>query len=370
VPKSLGYSETLKRRVRLGNFQDQAKSTWAKILEAIDRQDAEDAAALAAYAVDETKIHCDVMAQWRADLRAFLKDEGVTLEDLAKVEDRILNVLVLPDGSQFDIPRLWNEFLQLILQLQGEVHRAEWDRARATMVTARELWRRISDRDVDWCCGVMNEVVVRLGEGAVPAMYNRIIGPLFSWRYDKFDISKADWEKECLPTLLYVAIEAMRAYLSTPWRDGSPLELLEYEDRWVLRFDPCGSGGRSIRGDWIENTPSRMEPPYNFKVIENAYDWTDRKKGVCVYCNHCQVLMEHMPMDKFGYPLRVVEPPIYPDKARDDTRQKCQWTMYKDPTTAPEEIYERCGRKKTTEFGSRAQGPTGETVHTGFLGVG
>jgi hypothetical protein len=113
-----------------------------------------------------------------------------------------------------------------------------------------------------------------------------------------------------------------------------------------MRFDPCGTGGRALRGDWIEDTPSRAEPPYGFSIIEGAYDWTDGMKGVCAYCNHCQVLMEHMPMDAFGYPLRVVEPPLYPDDDRGEGRQKCQWTMYKDPTAAPESVYERCGRTK------------------------
>ena len=56
--------------------------------------------------------------------------------------------------------------------------------------------------------------------------------------------------------------------------------------------------------------------------------------------------MEHMPMDKFGYPLRVVEPPQYPDGFGAD-RQRCQWTIYKDPRKVPEEIYARAGRKKT-----------------------
>jgi hypothetical protein len=367
---SVGYSERLGRRIRLGDPADQARSTWAKILEAIDRSDATDAAALAAYAVDETKIHCDVMAQWRADLRTFLVGRGVAPEELADADRRILALLDLPDGSPFDVPRLWNDYLELILRLQGEAHRCEWAAARATVDEAREAWRRITDRDVDWCCGVMNEVVERFGEEAVPAMWDAIIGPLFDWRYDKFDVSKADWETEILPTLLYVALEAMRAYLSTAWRDGSPLELVEHDDRWVLRFDPCGSGGRFVRGDWVEGTPSRLEPPFRFRRIEGAYDWTDGKAGVCVYCNHCQVLLEHMPMDKFGYPVRVIEPPIYPDDERGETRQRCQWTMYKDPTAVPDEIYERCGREKPAVFGSAALGTEGEAAHTGFLGGG
>jgi hypothetical protein len=29
--------------------------------------------------------------------------------------------------------------------------------------------------------------------------------------------------------------------------------------------------------------------------------------------------------------------------------------MYKDPTAVPDEVYERCGRTKPSEFGSAAQ---------------
>jgi len=81
-------------------------------------------------------------------------------------------------------------------------------------------------------------------------------------------------------------------------------------------------------------------------------------------------------MDRFGYPVRVVEPPLYPvrdgvrvDDASDD-RQRCSWTMYKDPTTVPEEIYERAGRTKPTVFGSATTASDDDGRHTAFLGGG
>jgi hypothetical protein len=62
-------------------------------------------------------------------------------------------------------------------------------------------------------------------------------------------------------------------------------------------------------------------------------------------------------MDRFGYPVRVIDPPVYPDTNRDaDARQKCQWQMFKDPTSVPEEYYERVGRKRPEAFGSKAMG--------------
>lgn len=65
--------------------------------------------------------------------------------------------------------------------------------------------------------------------------------------------------------------------------------------------------------------------------------------------------MEEMPIDRFGYPVRVVDPPVYPDP---DPRhpQRCQWQIFKDPTAVPAEYYARVGRRKPTAFGSRAHG--------------
>lgn len=371
MSRSVVHSDTLGRRVRAGDFREQARSTWEKAAEAVERRDAEDLVELVGYAIDEATIHCDVMTQWRADTRTLLYSKGTSEQDLAEVERRLIELLPMADGSAFEMPGAWHGLLELVADTKRNANAGAWEQVRGQIDEARDLWRAISDRDVDWCCGVLNEVVVRYGEETVPEIWERILLPLFSWRYDKFDTDRANWTEEILPNLLYVALEAMRSYLSTPERDGAPIELIEEDDRWIARFDPCGSGGRSMRGEPLENHPSRMEEPFNFRMIDGAYDWTDGKAGMCVYCNHCQVLMEHLPMDRFGYPLRVVEPPVYPPGDRVSGRStKCQWTMYKDPTAAPDEVYERCGRKKPSEFGSSAHGGRIEADPKSFLGAG
>ncbi len=368
-PSSMGYSEILQRRVRKGDYEAQRSSTFHEFAAACDRRDAADAAALADYAVDECRIIYDIMRQWQGDLRDFLTLRGMGPAELAAAEAEIRSKLNEPDGTPHDPPRSWQRFLELILEAQGAAWSGRWDEAKAAMVAATERWRMEHDRDADWSYGLMAQVVARHGEEAVPDMYEHIAGPLFHWRYAKFDIDRVDWETEGLPTLMYITLEAMRAHLCTPRRDGAPLELIEHEDRWEVRFDPCGSGGRITRGDEVEGTPPRMEPPYGWPAIENAYDWTDGKKGVCLYCNHCQVMMEHMPMDRYGYPIRVVEPPLYGGDTA-ERKQTCSWIMYKDPTTVPEEIYTRAGRVKPAQFGSVAHSAPDDTVRTGFLGGG
>jgi len=216
----------------------------------------------------------------------------------------------------------------------------------------------------------MSEIVERLGESSIGPMWDKVLLPLFTWRYEKFDIDKHAWA-EGLETLMLVACEAMRGHLVGPERTGD-FELIETEDRYILRFDPCGSGGRTIRGDWIEGTPARMEAPYNWSVSQEPHTWNHNTKGVCHYCTHCIRLMEEWPMDRFGYPVRVIDPPTYPDTNRDpDVRQKCQWQMFKDPTKVPEEYYERVGRTRPQAFGSRAMdAPELPSPRSGMPGAG
>jgi hypothetical protein len=366
------YSEILQRRIRRGDYEANRHSTFEVFGEACDRQDAADAAALADYVVDECRIIYDIMRQWQGDLRAFLIERGVSEEEVAAIDCQIVAKLDEPDGTPHDPPRSWQRLLDLILEAQEGAWTGRWADAKAAMAAARDRWRIEHDRDADWSYGLMAAIVERFGEDAIPDMYRHIAGPLFHWRYAKFDTDRVDWDSEALPTLMYITLEAMRAHLCTRKRDGAPLELIEHDDRWEVRFDPCGSGGRIFRGDEVEGTPPRREPPYDWPLIESAHDWTDGKAGVCIYCNHCQVMMEHMPMDRYGYPIRVIEPPHRDGRRYDgsDGPQTCSWIMYKDPTTVPEEIYERCGRVKPDAFGSRSHEVPDDKVRPGWIGNG
>ncbi len=362
---AMGFSDLLQRRVRLGSWEDQKISTYRKIIEALQNERWVDATELSDYFVDEALVCWQLYRQWLSDLRGFLADEGVSAAELTAVATRLAEVIVLPDGRPFHSDAHWDDFKALIEQVKAAATAHDATTGVAAIEQAKEIWRQTHDRDVDSTYCYMSEVANRLGDDAIPRMYDRVLLPLFAWRYEKFDIDKHPWD-EGLETLLYVACEAMRSHLVGPERTGD-FELEEFADRFVLRFDTCGSGGRTVRGDWIENTPPRMEAPYNWRVSEVERDWNHHQKGVCLYCSHCIILMEQMPIDRFGYPVRVIEPPVYPDTNRDaDQRQRCQWTMYKDPTQTPEDVYTRVGRVKPKEFGSRAHGAVALPAPTVF----
>lgn len=190
-------------------------------------------------------------------------------------------------------------------------------------------------------------------DDSIPRIYESALVPLFAWRYENFDIDKHAWD-EGLESLMYVSCEALRARLSGPERNGK-FELEELADRFILKFDACGSGGYTLRGEWVESTPARVEPPHNFRVSEEERDWNHHQKVACLYCAHCIILMGHVPMACFGYSVHVVDLPIYPDTDKDpDVCQKCEWTMHNDPTTMSEKMHTRCSRTRSKEFGSRA----------------
>jgi hypothetical protein len=351
----IAFLDALGRRVRLGSWQDQSVATYRKIQEAIGAGRWDEAAQLGSYFVDEANVCFTLYRQWIGDLNGFLAERGVDAEVIRERNEQAVSVATLPDGGPWKPRQHWDRFLSEVQAFTAATYREQGEEALRLLDQMKETWRQCHDRDVDHTYALMSLIKEQLGEQAVRDMYDRVLLPLFVWRYEKFDVDKHPWD-ESLEVLMLVACEAMRGHLVGPERTGD-FELIETEDRFILRFDPCGSGQRTIRGDWIEGTPSRMEAPYGWTVTEEKHSWNHYTPGVCLYCTHCIILMEEMPMDRFGYPVRVIDPPVYPDTNPDpNVRQRCQWTMFKDPTQVPEEFYARVGRTKPAAFGSRAQG--------------
>lgn len=347
---SIVFDEMIGRRTRMGDLTEQNISTYDKAKSALEARDWSAAAHYAEFMVDEADVCFRLYRQWIADLKSFLVAGGVSRAEVGEVDARVLDKCRLPDGTPFDAHKHWDRFRSQVHDFVALSYREQAAAAGRKLDELKETWRQTHDRDVDHIYGLMSEVQDRFGGQGIADMYQKLLMPLFAWRYDKFDIDKHPWD-EALETLVLVCMEAARGHLFGPGRRGE-VEFIEESDRYILRFDPCGSGGRTVRGDEIEGTPSRMLPPYGWKTSEEPASWNHYTKGVCLYCAHCIVLMEEMPMDRFGYPVRVVDPPIYRDDDPDLGRSKCQYTMYKDPTAVPVEIYARVGREKPIAFGS------------------
>lgn len=119
---------------------------------------------------------------------------------------------------------------------------------------------------------------------------------------------------------LYRCVEYQRGHFGE-------FTVTEEPDRYVAKYDPCGSGGRLRRTRGVGTT-------------KKAYPWSWSKAGVPYYCTHCCLMMEIIPIELRGYPIRINIPG---DKPEDP----CIHLFYKKPELIPEEYFTRVGKTKT-----------------------
>lgn len=132
----------------------------------------------------------------------------------------------------------------------------------------------------------------------------------------KYFISTIKSPREALQRL----VEQQRAHFSK-------FTVVEEPDRYVVRTDPCGSGGRLRRIKQVG-------------VTKKAYPWSWNKIGIPYYCCHCCVYFEILPIELRGYPIRVHEITERPE-------DPCIHYYYKTPELIPEEYFNRVGMIKT-----------------------
>lgn len=330
----LAHHPGLGRSVRTGSLEQLAEGTYPRLMRAIAEGRSVEAAELSDFFVVEARVCFDIYTQWTRDALRYLVHHGLDEAELTVALSRI-NGLVLsgrPEGlaeRDHTFARI-ESLAKTAGQGDAQAARSLWD-----------LWRHLHDADVDRLTGLFDIVVRRFGEAAIGDMYeNWLIGEWFEKRYVRFDISRQPWE-EAFDLLVYLTFESMHGHLAGPGREGS-ITFEELEDRIVFTFDPCGSGGRLVRGEPKDSTPPRDEPPYGFAVLQEAHNFTGGKKGICTYCAHCCILTEKLPIERFGYPVRVVDPPLAPD----GRNNPCRWTIYRTPEAVPEAIYHRVGARK------------------------
>ena len=355
-PTHLTWSAEINKRVRTGDWADQAVSTTAKIAEAIDRGDWETAAQLVDYWMEEAKVVHVVYQVWGEGWGSYLAAHGIGDDELAAETARLRVLLAFPDGEPFDPQPRWAELARQAGEL-GNCLRAyviDASEAHARLDGLRESWRQLHDRGADFQSGMLTFVANRLGEAAVGDAYSHVLAPYLEERYQPFDLREQPYE-DTLYRNLYLAFESMRAHLVGPSRTGD-MEVAESDDKYVISFDPCGSGNRGQRGDDVEGTGTRSAPPYNFGVTKERHNWAWNEKGVCYYCAHCCYTLELWPARQWGHPIRVVDSPLHPDETSGPEPQKCTWTIYKSLEAIPAEAYERVGLTKPTAPGADTSG--------------
>ena len=269
--------------------------------------------------------------------------------------DQAVAVAALPDGSAWHPRKQWDRFLSEVQDFTAATYREQPEEAKRRLDVMKETWRQCHDRDVDHTYALMSLIKEQLGEAAIRDMYDRVLLPLFVWRYEKFDVDKYPWD-ESLEILMLVACEAMRGHLVGPERTGD-MELVE--TRGPLR-PPL----RPMRLGWTDH-PRRLDRGH--AAADAAAVRLEGHRGAAhlepQHAGRLPLLhpLHHPHGGDADGPLRLSRPRRGPARVRRRAHrgrrapQKCQWQMFKDPTQVPEEYYTRVGRTKPTAFGSKAQ---------------
>ncbi len=333
-PAVLSWSHELGKRVREGTSAEQAVSTVTRIEESIASGHWEVGAQLVDYFMEEAKVVFVIYTAWSEGFAEFLITKELPQDEVDAELVRLRELLVLPGGVAFDPEPLWHALGERAGRLANDLraYLISAEVARERLDSLREDWRRLHDRYADYQAGLLTFVATRFGEAALEDCFRHVLHPYLRERYGPFDVRLRPYEETVFRNA-YLSFEAMRGHLCGPDRRGD-LEVAEDDDKIVIAFDPCGSGGRQQRGDAVEGTGSRAEAPYGFGVTREAHDWAWNEKGVCYYCAHCCFALELWPAEQWGHPVRVVDSPLY-GESQGSAPKKCTWTVYKSLEAIP-----------------------------------
>ncbi|MFC2022209.1 hypothetical protein ACFLTR_03245 [Chloroflexota bacterium] len=120
--------------------------------------------------------------------------------------------------------------------------------------------------------------------------------------------------------------ESLQRCTESQRKHPASLRVIEEPDRYVVTYDPCGSGGRLRRTRSVGTT-------------KQAYPWSWGEAGVSYYCSHCCISYEIIPIELWGYPIKIHLLGAKPE-------DPCIHLFYKNPELIPEEYFTRVGMKK------------------------
>ncbi len=170
----------------------------------------------------------------------------------------------------------------------------------------------------DTVCSFVDDALVHLARFSEQEIYElarkTYLPAVTSWLSNKLDVEE----------FLQINTEFQRGH-------GGNITVTEELDKYVVRCDPCGSGGQLIR------------KKQNIGIVKKAYPWTWGKSGVPLYCVHCCVLFEILPTELRGYPIRI-------NLLGERPEDPCIHYFYKKPELIPEEYFSRIGMTKTIKL--------------------
>lgn len=331
----VGYEPSLGRVARTGSWAELARGTFRCAVERLDRGDYEAAAQLVEVSVLEAEELRDVYDRWPAAALDWIRDHGVTEQSLQAAVDRLTGVI--GEQAMAGIAAEWPRYTEAAARAARACR--DRDPAAAEQVEqARLIWQGIHDRAVDRVSGIVDIAVRLVGEDHLGALWDFLMADWYEVHARRYALDNQPW-RESAHQLMIAIVDGFHAHLAGTGRQGD-IELIHEPHRTGFRFDPCGSGGRSLDPRITDGAP-RAGGPYGFAVTTKPHDWAWNTVGICSYCVHCCQLNERMPIDRLGYPTRVIDPPVWDPQAPSTS---CTWWVYHDPADVPDHVYRRVGR--------------------------
>lgn len=112
----------------------------------------------------------------------------------------------------------------------------------------------------------------------------------------------------------------------------SNMELTEEKDRFVLKLDPCNSGG-TIRREYLD------APPEHLGKIKTGIPESWNRTDISYYCAHCGIHSRNSVKKGAPHPTWIYECP-------DDPNSPCIQYCYKNTEDVPEKYFEELGLVK------------------------
>lgn len=314
----IARSETIGRVLRLDGIETLGVSSQTLAEEAIAEGEMVLAANLVRYYHTEMRIMHNIMRTWIQDtIRYIVVKSGTADTPAAAAATGIMKTFdTYPFGEA--------ERTQAV----AAIERGEREGALFWLERMRLAFLNVHDVLVVWMQNLLTFIATEYKEPAVLETILHTHQDIWGDRYAAWD-RMTPWEKVAL------TVEGMRGgHFSGAARRGDVI-IEDQGDRFMVAFDPCGSGGVMRRGD-----PETGRLPVNVTLHgtnDEPHDWTWGKTGVHWYCSHCAIAMEWLPAQKRGFLLRPLDHTL-------DHGAPCPWYIYKEDRLIRDYHYPRTGQ--------------------------
>lgn len=183
---------------------------------------------------------------------------------------------------------------------------------------------------IEWITGLLSHIGRTYGESAVEAALR--------------DTGERLVKARRLPAERWWALDAERrakAITRPMLANGATVEVTETDTEITLSFR-CGTGGRLIdEGRYGDD---------GFLTLREPGPMTFGRDELPVYCAHCSIHNELQPIEWWGLPTTIEDPPRAPG-------EPCVHHVYRDRALIPDEVFVRLGRRPPRSGASTFSSP-------------